>query len=187
MGFGFHSGPFQFHVLAYNQLQGDVLKGALQRRQVDLAVSLAAMRVARPYEPAFEKDGDEDRWSFLKLVDVHVRAVLPGAKSRDRRHRIFNSAFARRRVLGIDADRKCAREWLEIDGDSGFELGLTVFPIKVEVLDEPLWKFRWQRADCCELFARKIEIEAKPFGSDLQNADLHHIAGFGPIDIDRTS
>src|SRR5262249_32367980 len=159
MGFGFHSGPLQFHVLAHDQLQGDVLKGALQRRQVDLTVSLAAVGVSRPYQSALEKDRDEDSCSFLKLVDVHVRAILPGAKSRDRRHRIFRSALARRRVVGIDADGKCARKWLEIDSDSWFELSLTVLPIKVEVLDEPLWKFRRQGADCRKLFAWKIEIE----------------------------
>src|SRR5262245_25062335 len=144
MGFGFHSGPFQFHVLAHDQLQGDILKGALQRCQVDLAVSLAAVGVSRPYQSALEKNGNEDRCSFLKLVDVHIRAILPRAKSRHRRHRIFNSALARRGVIGIDTDRERARKWLEIDSDSWFELSLTVLPIKIEVLDEPLGKFRRQ-------------------------------------------
>src|SRR5439155_488112 len=91
-----HARPVELQVLAHDELHHDLAVGALERGEVDLAIALAAVGIARPDEAALEEDRDVDRRALLKLVDVHVRAVLPGPERRHRRHRIGRAALARR-------------------------------------------------------------------------------------------
>ena len=126
MSFGFGSRPLEFHVFAHDQLERNLSVGTLESGEVDLTVSLSAVRVSRPYESALQKDRNVDGASFLEFVQIHIGSVLPRSKSGDRCHGIFCSTFTRCRVVGIDADRECAGKRLQIDHDSGFKFGLTV-------------------------------------------------------------
>src|SRR6266481_6372879 len=166
MSFGLYFGPLELHVLSDNWLHHELTIGALQRCQIDLAVSLPTVRISNPDEPSLKEDRDKDRASLLELVEVHVGAILPGAKSRNRRHGIFSPALARRGVVGVNPYCQNARERLKINRDPGFKLGLTGLPIKIEVPDKPFRKFRCQGADGGKLLTREVEVKPKSLGSD---------------------
>src|SRR5204863_826453 len=156
-----HARPVEFYVLAHDELHHDLPVGALERGEVDLAVALAAVGVARPDETASEEDRDEDGRAFLQLVDVHVGAVLPRAERGDGRHRVRGAALARGGVLRIDADGEDAGEGLELDHDAGLELGLALLPVEVEIPDEPVRHLGCQRPDGRKLLAGQVEVHAE--------------------------
>src|SRR5712692_10587756 len=185
MSLGLEPGPFQLHVLADDELHDDLPVRALERRQVQLG-TLPAMRITDPNEAALEKDGHEERGAFLKLVDVHIGGVLPRPERRDRGHGILDASLARRGVTGVDADRQDAGERLEIDHDARLEFGLALVPVQVKVLHEAIGELGGQGADRRELLARQVEVDPEGLGNDLQDPDLHHVAGLGAVDIDGT-
>src|SRR5262249_443981 len=185
VGLRLHPRPLELHVLADDELHRDLAIGALERREVDLAVALPAVRVTGPHEPALQEDGNEDRGAFLQLVEVHVRAVLPRPQRRDGRHRVGRSALAGRRIVGVDAHRQRAGERPEIERDAWLELGLTLLEIEREELDEPVGHLGGQAADRWEVLARQVEVDAERVGNDLDDGNLHHVTGLGAVDVDR--
>src|SRR5439155_10864067 len=128
--------PLELQVLADDELHDDLAVRALERGEIDLAVALAAVRVARPHEPALQENRNENRRTLLQLVDVHVRAVLPRSERGHGGQRVRDATLARRGILRIDADGERAGERLEADRDAGFELRLAFFPVEVEIPHE---------------------------------------------------
>src|SRR5271170_2190157 len=78
VGLGLRPGPIGFQILAHDGLNLDLLVCALERREIDLTVALAAVGIAGPDQSAFLKYVQIENGTHLQLVQVHVRAVLPG-------------------------------------------------------------------------------------------------------------
>src|SRR5207245_10801795 len=115
--------PFELQVLPHDGLKHALAIPALEPGEVDLSVALTAVRVSRPDQPALEENWNVQRAAGLQLVDVHVRAVLPGPQRRHRRHRIvLDAAPAGRRSAGVDADREWGRERGDGELHAGLEL-----------------------------------------------------------------
>ena len=124
--------PLQLQVLADDGLDLHFLEGALQRGEVHLAVSLRAVRVAGPDEPALEEDRHEQGAARDQLFEIHVRSVLPGPHRVDRRELVvLHVAFARRRIVRVHADCQRSRKGAERNFDSGLECNR--LPLRVDI------------------------------------------------------
>ena len=109
---GFDEWPADLHVLAHDRLDTDFLVRALERLvRIDLAVSLAAVRIAGPDETASLKYRKEmivepSCSSLMSMFEpfFHGRRVETGASGSS-----FTPPFRGARILRVDFDRKRAQ------------------------------------------------------------------------------
>ena len=177
VGLRFRPRPIGFHLLVHDRLDLDLLVGAFERRQIHLAVSLPAVRIAGPDQAALEKHRQIQGGSGLQLVEIHVRAVLPGPQRAGAPPGVANGRPGLCiRLARIDPDGKRSGKGLQVDHDSRLELGLHLHQIELVVAHEAFGKFRRQQAHARKIPAGQVEIKCVGLGNNLEYANLERIA-----------
>src|SRR6266849_9287917 len=172
--------PLKLHALVDDGLDLDLLEGALERGEIHLAVPLPAMGVTGPDQSTLEKYRDGDARALLQLVEVHVRSVFPWAQRAGSPLRVFDRrAGFFFRLVWMDADGEDSRKRLQVEHHPGLELGLPLLPIELVVLEETFLELGRQQADGRKLRPGEVEVGSRRLWDDLQNANLHHVAGLG--------
>src|SRR5262249_13421642 len=116
--FGFDARKIEW--LALDHLNGDVelLVGGLDRREVDFAVALPGMRVARPQQGTGHMDGHVERRPLGEVTNIQVAGIFSG------RHRAVSA-----RLLAGHAEH--AGERPERNLDAGKKLGDLPVPVEI--------------------------------------------------------
>src|SRR5215469_1415719 len=172
----FSPGPVCLQILPHDRLNLDFLVRALERFEIHFAISLPAVRVADPDQPAFLKDLQIKSRARLQLVQIHIRPVLP----RPQRARSSLVVFDGRprlffRLVRIHARRQNSRKRLQVERHARFELRPVRGHVQLVVPHKSVQKFLRQQPRR-KILPRKIEILSVLLRHDFQDADLQGVS-----------